>query len=196
MAFASAVVEKLTAGRHIEAMARNSPGENILNETPLDPVHYRDAMSRYAGHVQLVTTAHDGMRRGVIITAACSVSDNPATVLICLNSSNAKNDIFLQSRIFSLNALGAHHQALADVFSGRTKEFQEDRFAAAEFETLATGAPVLADALAAFDCRVTEVVRGSTHNVIFGEVVAVRFSDAKPALVYMHRDYHSLGHAR
>jgi cob(II)yrinic acid a,c-diamide reductase len=174
-------------------MARNWPGENILNEKPLDPVRYRDAMSRYAGHVQLVTTVHGGTRRGVIITAACSVSDNPATVLICLNSSNAKNDIFLQSRIFSLNALGAHHQRLADTFSGRVPEAPDDRFAAAEFDTLETGAPVLADALAAFDCRVTEVIRGSTHNVIFGEVVAVRFTEAKPALLYMHRDYHSLG---
>lgn len=164
-----------------------------MQEKPLDSAHYRDAMSRYAGHVQLVTTAHEGMRRGVIITAACSVSDNPATVLVCLNASNAKNDIFLQSRIFALNALGAHHQPLADTFSGRTAVPIDERFSAGTFDTLATGAPVLTDALAAFDCRVTEIIRGSTHNVIFGEVVAVRFSEAKPALVYMHRDYHSLG---
>ena len=164
-----------------------------MEEKPLDSAHYRDAMSRYAGHVQLVTTEHEGVRRGVIITAACSVSDNPATVLVCLNAGNVKNDIFLQSRIFSLNALGAHHQSLADAFSGRTALAPSERFSTGAFETLLTGAPVLSDALAAFDCRVTEVIRGSTHNVIFGEVVAVRFSETKPELVYMHRDYHSLG---
>lgn len=162
-------------------------------EQPLDPVHYRDAMSRYAGHVQLVTTALDGIRRGVTITAACSVSDNPATVLVCLNNSNAKNDIFLESGFFALNALGVHHQPLADAFSGRTQLSTDGRFDVGNFDTLVTGAPVLVDALAAFDCRVVDVTRGSTHNVIFGEVVAVRFSAAKPALVYMHRDYHSLG---
>lgn len=162
-------------------------------EQPLDPAHYRDAMSRYAGHVQLVTTAFNGIRRGVTITAACSVSDNPATVLVCLNNSNAKNDIFLESGVFALNALGAHHQGLADAFSGKTQLSAEQRFAAGDFETVVTGAPVLADALAAFDCRVVEMTRGSTHNVIFGEVVAVRFSEARPALLYMHRDYHTLG---
>ncbi len=162
-------------------------------EQSLDPAHFRDAMSRYAGHVQLVATAREGIRRGVTITAACSVSDNPATVLVCLNSGNAKNDIFLESGIFSLNALGAHHQALADAFSGKTQMSTDERFAAGLFDTLVTGAPVLVDALASFDCRVVEVTRGSTHNVIFGEVVAVRFSDRRPALLYMHRDYHALG---
>lgn len=159
----------------------------------LDPAHYRNAMSRYAGHVQLVTTTFDGIRRGVTITAACSVSDDPATVLVCLNRHNAKNDLFLQSGIFSLNTLGSRHQALADAFSGRAQLTVEERFAAGDFDTLVTGAPVLVDALAAFDCRVVEVTRGTTHNVIFGEVVAVRFSDPGPALLYMHRDYHALG---
>lgn len=162
-------------------------------EQSLDPAHFRDAMSRYAGHVQLVATVHEGVRRGVTITAACSVSDNPATVLVCLNSGNAKNDIFLASGIFSLNALGAHHQVLADAFSGKTQLSTDERFAMGGFDTLATGAPVLVDALAAFDCKVVDVTRGTTHNVIFGEVVAVRFSERRPALLYMHRDYHAVG---
>ncbi len=158
----------------------------------MDPALYRDAMSRYAGHVQLVTTVLGKERRGVTITAACSVSDNPPSVLICLNNSNAKNEIFLHSGIFALNALGAHNQALADTFSGKTSLTADERFAAGSFDTLVTGAPALTDALATFDCRVTEIVRGSTHNILFGEVVAVRFSEAKPALLYMNRGYHTL----
>lgn len=88
----------------------------VLDRQRMDPALYRDAMSRYAGHVQLVTTALGDERRGVTITAACSVSDSPATVLICLNNSNAKNDIFFNSGIFALNTLGADHQSLADAF--------------------------------------------------------------------------------
>lgn len=164
----------------------------MLDRQRMEPALYRDAMSRYAGHVQLVTTALGTERRGVTITAACSVSDNPATVLICLNNSNAKNDIFFKSGIFALNALGAHHQALADAFSGKTGLSNDERFASGKFETLATGAPVLADALAAFDCRVIEIKQASTHNILFGEVMAVRFSEIKPALIYMNRDYHTL----
>lgn len=164
----------------------------MLNRQPIDPSLYRNAMSRFGGHVQLVTTAIGDQLRGVTITAACSVSDNPATVLVCLNNSNPKNDIFFRSGIFALNTLGAHHQALADAFSGRTQLSNEDRFATGKFDKLVTGAPVLHDALASFDCRVTEIKEMTTHHIIFGEVVAVRFDEAKPALLYMNRDYHAL----
>jgi hypothetical protein len=61
----------------------------VLDKTQLDPLTYRDAMSRLAGHVHIVTAAHKGVRRGVTITAACSVSDDPATLLVCLNGDRA-----------------------------------------------------------------------------------------------------------
>jgi cob(II)yrinic acid a,c-diamide reductase len=183
----------LGSSRHI-VVSRNDATEEkrVLKRQHMDPALYRDAMSRYAGHVQLVTTVLGSERRGVTITAACSVSDNPATVLICLNNSNPKNEIFLHSGIFALNTLTAAHRELADAFSGKTTLTNDERFAIGKFETLVTGAPVLTDALAVFDCRVTEARRGSTHDVIFGEVVGVHFSESKPALLYMNRDYHSL----
>jgi cob(II)yrinic acid a,c-diamide reductase len=164
----------------------------VLNRQPIDPALYRDAMSRFGAHVQLVTTAMGAERRGVTITAACSVSDNPACVLVCLNNSNPKNDIFFRSGVFALNTLGAHHQALADSFSGRTSLTNDERFASGKFEKLVTGAPVLMDSLASFDCRVMEIKEMSTHHVIFGEVVAVHFNETMPALLYMNRDYHKL----
>lgn len=161
----------------------------LVGRQQMDPALYRDAMSRYAGHVQLVTTALGGERRGVTITAACSVSDDPASVLVCLNNSNPKNAIFFRSGVFALNALGAQHQPVADAFSGRMPLESDARFSVGSFGTLVTGAPVLMDALASFDCRVTEIKEMSTHNVIFGEVVAVRYSEATSALLYMNRDY-------
>lgn len=70
----------------------------------IDPVLYRNAMSRYAGHVQIVTTAMSKEKRGVTVTAACSVSDNPATVLVCLNAGNPANELFTKSGRFALNS--------------------------------------------------------------------------------------------
>ena len=76
-------------------------------------------LSRLAGHVHIVTAAHAGVRRGVTITAACSVSDDPATLLVCLNGANPRNDIFTESGNFALNLLGADQMDLAHVFSGQ-----------------------------------------------------------------------------
>jgi cob(II)yrinic acid a,c-diamide reductase len=165
----------------------------VLDRLMLDPSLYRDAMSRYAGHVQIVTTAHAGEKRGVTITAACSVSDSPAMVLACVNASNPKNAIFSKSGNFALNTLSAGQVDLANAFSGRDPSLtSEQRFAMGNWQDLVTGAPVLKDALAAFDCRLVELKVMATHMVLIGEVMGVSFGDPGQALLYMDRGYHTL----
>lgn len=164
----------------------------MTNVEPIDPVLYRNAMSRYAGHVQIVTTADGGERRGVTVTAACSVSDNPASVLVCVNAGNASNALFTRSGRFALNSLAHHHQPLAEAFAGRGKLPVEERFAKAEWLSLATGAPVLADALAAFDCRLIEAQTVATHTILIGEVEALHFGPLNPALIYFERSFREL----
>ena len=158
----------------------------------VDPVVYREAMSRYAGHVLIVTTEFEGIRRGVTITAACSVSDSPPMVLACLNNSNPNNAVLFESPHFVLNTLAAHHQDLANAFAGFGKLSSEDRFALAEWQVLETGSPVLSDAIAAFDCVVTDRKVTSTHTVLFGEVRAVHFGQREPSLIYLDRGYRTL----
>ncbi|MBW6419895.1 flavin reductase [Rhizobium sp. XQZ8] len=158
----------------------------------LDPILYRNGMARYAGHVQVVTTEFEGVRRGVTVTAACSVSDNPPTVLVCLNGSNVNNAIFEKSGVFALNSLAAHHQSLATAFAGLSGVPAEERFGIADWKVLETGAPVLADAVVSFDCRLTDIKRVSTHFVMFGEVKAMYFGEANPSLIYLDRGFHTL----
>lgn len=164
----------------------------MTQQQQIDPVIYRNGMARYAGHVQVVTTKFQGVLRGVTVTAACSVSDDPPSVLVCLNGSNANNDIFHKSGIFALNSLAAHHQTLAAGFAGLASVAPEDRFSLGEWQTLSTGAPVLSDAVVSFDCRVTEIMPSSTHFVMFGEVVAMHFGPPNPALVYLDRGFRTL----
>ncbi len=164
----------------------------MLDKQKVDAQLYRDAMARYAGHVQIVTTALGDARRGVTITAACSVSDNPPTVLVCLNNGNPNNAIFFESGIFALNTLGTGMQSLADAFAGRNQMTAEERFALGRWTTLATGAPVLETANVSFDCRVVDTKVTATHTVLFGEVCAVHFGSGDAALIYLDRGYRAL----
>ncbi|RVI95724.1 flavin reductase, partial [Sinorhizobium meliloti] len=41
------------------------PERDVLEKTRLDPITYRDAMSRMSSHVQLITAADGKERRGV-----------------------------------------------------------------------------------------------------------------------------------
>lgn len=165
---------------------------NLAELSVADGKLYRDAMARYAGHVQLVTSALGDARRGVAVTAACSVSDKPPTVLVCLNHNNEKNNIFFDSGIFALNSLAAHHQPLSHAFSGLEQLSMEERFALGNWDTLVTGAPALVDAIATYDCHIVKMVPHATHTIIIGEVAALRLGGHSPALVYMDRSYRTL----
>ena len=150
---------------------------------------FRDAMSRLGAAVHVVTTDGPGGKAGFTATAVCSVSDAPPTLLVCLNRRSQGGPILRENKVFCVNTLGADGQALADVFAGRTGAFNAQRFASGSWSILKTGAPVLAESVVAFDCRVIEIRAVASHNVIFGAVVEIRVGPAGPALVYYNRAY-------
>jgi len=164
----------------------------VLKIKDIEPQHYRDAMAHFAGAVHVVTTDGDAGRRGVTVIAACSVSDNPPTVLVCLNRQNANNDLFLHNGVFALNTLSSGHKRLSDAFSGLTALSQDERFALGEWDTLSTGAPTLVGAMAVFDCQLVEAKDFATHRVYFGKVTGLRVGANLKPLIYHDRGYRVL----
>jgi flavin reductase len=150
---------------------------------------FRDAMSRLGAAVHVVTTAGPGGKAGFTATAVCSVSDAPPTLLACINRRTQSASVIRENRVLCVNTLGADAAAIADVFAGRAGQSMEERFAASEWTTLETGAPVLVSAVVSFDCRVVETKAVATHDVIFAAVEAVRFGPVGPVLVYHDRAY-------
>ena len=101
----------------------------MLKKNAVEPRSYREAMSHFAGAVHVVTTDGPFGRRGVTVIASCSVSDDPPTVLVCLNRVRPDNDCFTRNGVFALNTLSSGQQNLADAFSGLTGLSQDQRFA-------------------------------------------------------------------
>jgi len=149
-------------------------------------------MSRFAGAVHVITTNGEAGRRGTTVIAACSVSDSPPTVLACVNRENPHNDLFVKNGCFALNTLAAKHEPLAVAFSGVTGLSQEDRFALGDWQVLASGAPVLDEAVAVFDCELADTKDLATHRVLFGKVTGLRMGDSLRPLLYFGRSYHVL----
>lgn len=164
----------------------------MLQKHQIEPQDYRDAMSQFAGAVHVVTTDGPFGRRGATVIAACSVSDNPPTILVCLNRENAANDAFLNNGVFALNTLSDSHRALATGFSGITGLTQDERFALGTWETLSSGAPVLSDAMVVFDCEIVDSKDLATHRVLFGKVTGLRQGDNLTPLLYHDRGYKTL----
>ena len=137
----------------------------------LDSVLFREGMSRVAGAVHVVSTGGARGRAGFTATAIAPVTDSPASLLVCVNAADTR---------------------IADVFAGRADLQGEARFSVGEWETLATGSPVLTSALVSFDCRLTDARIVATHHIIIGEIVAIRLGEARSTLVYQGRAYREL----
>lgn len=165
----------------------------MLKKNDVEPQAYRDAMARFAGAVHIVTTDGPGGLRGATVIAACSVSDTPPMVLVCLNRSNPKNDAFIANARFALNTLAPDQESLAVAFSGLTGLPASERFALGRWDTIASGAPALVGALAVFDCELAETKDMATHRILFGRVTGLRIGDSVQPLLYFDRGYRVLG---
>lgn len=154
---------------------------------------FRDAMARLGAAVTVVTTDGPAGRAGFTASAVCSVTDTPPTLLVCMNRNSRLNPTVKENGRLCVNVLAATQQHLSDRFAGFTGVDSADRFGADEWLTLATGAPVLMDAVASLDCEVEEVLEKGTHSVIFAGVRAIRLGAAGPALIWFSRDYHPIG---
>ncbi len=155
---------------------------------------FRDAMARLGAAVNIVTTDGAAGRAGLTASAVCSVTDDPPTLLVCLNRASRANATFKRNGVLCVNTLAADRRALSDAFAGKGALDTEARFALAGWGVLETGAPVLEEAaVVAFDCRISEVVEKGTHSVLFAEIAAIRQGAPGRALIWYGRGYHPVG---
>jgi len=155
----------------------------------IDPKAYRDAMSEIASPVHLIATDGKAGLAGMTVTALASVTDHPATLLVCVNRHSPSAPRFVENEVFSVNSLGVEDRHLADIFAGRTNEHFAEKFSHGVWRKGRTGAPLLNSALANFDCRLIEVKDFGTHQILFGEVAAVARRDEGASLLYHRRGY-------
>jgi len=162
----------------------------IAKQAAVEKQEYRDAMACLGSAVNIITTDGPGGRAGFTASAVCSVTDAPPTLLVCLNRSASVHQAFTQNQVLCVNTLADCHESLSGLFGGKTP--MEQRFAAAEWTGLATGSPILTNALVSFDCTITQITRVGTHDILFCEVVALQRNDDCHGLAYFDRRYHPL----
>lgn len=159
---------------------------------PLEAALFREAMSRVAGAVHVIATAGPAGRAGLTATALTSLAAEPPELLVCLNQASRTAAVLSANGVFSVNTLGSRHQALAEVFAGRTDVHGAARFEHGEWQAGPEGQPLLKDALVRFTVRAIEIRPVATHLVIIGSVIAAELGPEQPGLVYARRAYHAV----
>ncbi|MCX4703174.1 flavin reductase [Streptomyces sp. NBC_01373] len=155
-----------------------------------DRTDFREAMAHLPAAVNILTTDGPGGRYGMTVSAVCSVTDAPPTVLVCVNRRSATHDVISGNRRVCVNVLGGHHEELALHFSGVTKVPMPERFTWDIWDP-AEEVPVLRDALVNIVGTVRDRKTMGSHSVMFVEVERVRVRQGD-SLVYFNRRFHRL----
>jgi flavin reductase (DIM6/NTAB) family NADH-FMN oxidoreductase RutF len=146
----------------------------------------RSALATFATGVTIVTTrAPDGTLYGLTANSFSSVSLEPPLVLWSLSRFAPSLAAFQQAAHFGVNVLGMEHRDL----SVRFARPQPDKFAGVEHTIGAFGVPLIAGAVAQFECRVTARYYGGDHEIFLGAVERYAY-ERKPTLLFCHGAYH------
>lgn len=150
---------------------------------------FREAMSRVAGPVHVIATSGPAGLGGVTATAVASISDAPASMLVCLNAASRTLERIRANGVFSITTLAAAHEALARVFAGEGGLEGAQRFRAGDGWDLSGRTPRLPGAMAAFSCQAVDERAVGTHVVLIGRVESAFAGDDVPPLIYHRRQY-------
>ncbi len=160
------------------------------DEVVLTKTDFRNAMSRLGTAVNIITTNGPAGRAGFTASAVCSVTDEPPSLLVCLNRSASVYEAFKGNAVLCVNVLGAGHQDISNLFGGKTS--MDDRFAVGNWSQGQAGSPVLDDAIVSFDCRLSQITEVGTHDILICKVVSVSTRLEAQSLIYFNRQYHEL----
>lgn len=153
---------------------------------------FKAGMRSLAAGVSLITTMDEGTPHGLVATAVSSVSADPPTLLVCINQAASLHDPLKRTGLFCVNLLREADAGLAHRFS--SPERRHERFESGKWLISERVAPVLEDAVVAFECEVVGQFPHGSHTIFLGAVRCVHdYSQDRSPLVYFNRGYRTLG---
>lgn len=167
--------------------------KNASASEGMDSGHYRALMRHQAGAVTVIAAGSGDARAGLTATAVASLSDNPPTILACIQRKAGAHDRIAAVKSFSVNVLASDQQEIAERFAGRLGAMGDARFEGFAWGTLKSGAPILVHALASLDCELIDRHEFTTHSIFIGRVLAGQFRAEAQPLLYFRGDYWDLG---
>ena len=154
-----------------------------------DTPHFRQALSRFATGVTVVTTHAPGATKGQTassnfagLTASSfnSVSLSPPLVLWSLGLQAGSLPLFHAGTHYVINILAADQLELCKRFAYG----QGDRFAGVGYTLGQSGLPILDGALAWFECHNRSRYEEGDHVIFVGEVERCGFAEGGDPLVF------------
>jgi flavin reductase ActVB len=147
----------------------------------------KEAMSRLATSVSVVTTWIDGRPWGTTVSSCCSLSMYPPLVLACLANTAVSIRAILEQGCFGLNILAIEQLELARKTALQSKPKFIDELVADTGDSI--GTPMIKGSLASIHCELYNALVVGDHTIVIGEVGEVIVGKLRDPLIYFDRQF-------
>jgi flavin reductase (DIM6/NTAB) family NADH-FMN oxidoreductase RutF len=165
-------------------------------QTPGDlagPKLLRRAFGTFATGVTVVTVG-GGTPHGMTANSFTSVSLDPPLVLVCVDRDAVMHGVLTAAGYLGISVLGTHQEGVARHFANRWRPFGMAQFDCVDWTPgEVTGAPLIDDAVAHFECRVWRTYDGGDHTIFLSSVVSLGWQADGEALVFVNGKFRKAG---
>jgi flavin reductase (DIM6/NTAB) family NADH-FMN oxidoreductase RutF len=143
---------------------------------------FSDVLAKIPYGVSVVTMGRGGAKveNGLTVSWMSQVSFHPPMLMIAVDKLHYSVDLLRSTKNFCVNLLGADQAALAGRFAKQATT-GDDKLADVAQRPSESGAAILTDSVAYFDCEVTSLVEAGDHLVVIGQIEdAAVLSDRAP----------------
>ena len=141
---------------------------------------------RLSTGVYVIGVSHGGRSNAFTAAWLTQVSFDPLLIALAINPKNFSLDLLQQSGVFVLNVLKRHQLHLARHF-GTQSGRDLDKLAEQRWRPGTLGAPILHEAAAYLECRVTRSINAGDHEIVLGEAVTGEvIDDTAEVMLYAH----------
>jgi flavin reductase len=152
------------------------------------PDQFRAALGRFTTGVTVITVdTAEGEVHGMTANSFCSVSLRPPLVLVCIDHLAETYLHLRESGRFGVSVLKESQEALSEFFADPERNSDAAYRLGVQYSKLASGTPILEDALANLDCRVIADHPAGDHTIFVAEVLEVALGEGAPLLYFRGR---------
>ncbi len=127
-------------------------------------------LKRLVYGVYLLTARSGNEINGMPVSWVSQVSHEPPLIMVCVAQERYTHAMMESSRAFALNIMARGQKGLVDSFMARGIP-KSEKFKMVRYREGITGSPLLKDALAYLECRITDTLDTGDHTIFVGEVV-------------------------
>ncbi|GAA4357621.1 flavin reductase family protein [Angustibacter luteus] len=152
-----------------------------------DVARFRRAMARFATGVTVVTARVAGVDHAMTASAFTSVSLEPLLVLVCVEREARFHDAVTESGYWGVSLLDESARTISQWLSTRGRPLHGQLDRVPHRRGPVTGVALVDPALAAIECRTTDLHPAGDHSIVVGEVMSIDLPDSPDGPLLYHR---------